>query len=277
MNNWKKKIVLSTLLYCGIFSCLKLNVNAQEKNSFQEVNFEQRLNKLEDKMDSLIEELKQIKVFYQDSTLGNKNDSMGEQNESEEEVFNKNFFENQDQQYGNYNGTMFGEQSVAGNVHDDESDQDGKYGGKNFSIERIYSESMQQFRLGNYEQSEVLLEKIIQFDSKKDDNSSLITENFNEIKANSYFLLAEIYFKKPDYQKSAINFLHAYQSFVKINAGHLQAGNSLLRLSKALYLGGNQSAACQSLLKLSSDFTSIDYSLHQISEAELGKLQCKKN
>jgi TolA-binding protein len=260
---------------------------SQQTNPQNNINasMEQRLVNLESKMEILMEDLKQIKTYYQDSTDPNITGLNPATNSTEDELFEQGFLNNQEDDndlnnrgfYNEFTARQgnFEEQNVSGNKSKDQRNKSG------FSIEQIYNDSMQQFRLGNYEQAETLLTQITEITDLKTiypagPNTTNI-ENFNEIKANAYLLLAEIFFKKPDYQKSAINFLHAYQNFSKIGKQHVQAGNALLRLSKALYLAGNQNAACQSLFKLSNDFTSVDYSLHQISEAELNKLQCKKN
>jgi TolA-binding protein len=124
---------------------------------------------------------------------------------------------------------------------------------------------MERFRSNNLEESQVLLEKIL--NSKFDDSEKNL-----EIKANSHFLMAEIFYKKPDFEKSASNFLKAYQVFSKINTNHIQAGNSLLRLGQTLYASGNKDAACKSFFKLNKDFK--ENPLVEISENEISKLKC---
>ena len=136
----------------------------------------------------------------------------------------------------------------------------------NRSIDELYEASIKEFRLNNYSKSEELLYTVINFQDKLNNN--------HEITANAHYLMGEIYYKKPDYEKSAVHFLKSYQEFTIISKHHVQAANSLLKLAVALNLSGNSKAACNSLIKLNKEFTNLSSDIQELTKNELVKYNC---
>ena len=146
---------------------------------------------------------------------------------------------------------------------------------KNATSIEIYNKSLEEYRLNNLDESESLLTRIVNIGS---DSSSMknLNKDQKELLANSYYLIGEIYVKRPDHEKAAIAFLKAYKEFSNLAKDHPQAGNSLIKLAYALHSSGNKTAACNSLVKLNKDFGSADQ-IKQIAESEIVNFKCSSN
>jgi TolA-binding protein len=242
------------------FSNSETIILEQIKNQIEELS--QKVNKLSTE----VEEIKYERSFGENSLDSNKNSLTPKQdpgiNFGPENGFSDNEFDIlHDDDEGDYQNTS------ASSISSSVLQQEGLSLSDLAKIENLYMSSIEKFRGNNYEESQILLEKIIGTSWEKSEKNA-------EIKANSHFLMGEIFYKKPDFERASSNFLKAYQVFSKINKNHIQAGNSLLRLGQTLHASGNKAAACKSFLKLNSDFKNIENSLTEISDHEIRELKC---
>jgi TolA-binding protein len=233
----------------------KLENNKSIENNINSEVLKQIKNQIElidQRINRLTQDIEEIKFQK------NYSDSVQEKEISDE---NYNLEDKNDENY--YNEVIKKEEDT----YQDISIQDGEINKDQMSS--VYLESIKNFQNHNYDKSLSLLEKIV--DIK---NQDLSYDN-EEMIANSYLLIGEILFKKPDFHNSAINFLKSYKVFKKINKEHIQTGNSLLRLAQALYLSGDKDSSCKAFSKLYTDFKNTTNSeFNETVKIELTRVQC---
>ena len=93
----------------------------------------------------------------------------------------------------------------------------------------------------------------------------------SKLHSNALFWYAETFYRRENFNKSAINYLQCYKQFPK----DIKAPDALLKLSYSLYALNKSSEACNIIGKLETEFPNRSANLVKRSKEAKLKFQCK--
>jgi len=127
------------------------------------------------------------------------------------------------------------------------------------TVEEIYQSGLEAWKTGDFTTAEEKFNRVLQkFPTDK-------------LAGNAQYWLAETYYSRKEFERSAVAFAKGYQDYKNGS----KAADSLFKLGMSMNALGKKAEACAAFLSFRKEFPKADAALKAKNEAEIKKHGCK--